>query len=76
MVFGIESILICTVVGILITTAIMLFKRSKLKTVRMQRAACNYVRQGSFNVTKSDDRFLYSNITRIRRQQNNNRRRG
>jgi uncharacterized protein len=48
-----------------ITIAIM---RAGMKTVRPQRGAQSYVKQGSFKLNKQRDMFLYSNTTRTRKQ--------
>jgi len=69
---GIETILICTLIGIAVSAAVMLYKKSKLKSVRFERGACNYVRQKSFKLTGSKDLFLFSNVIRIPRPSNNN----
>lgn len=47
-----------------ISTGIM---RGKLKTVRHQPAASNYIKDGSMNVTECRDLYLYSHISRIPR---------
>lgn len=52
----------------LIATGIM---RSKLKSVRSQRAATNYVRPGSMHLTHSADLFLYSHVTRVKKPESN-----
>lgn len=46
----------------------VLLLRSKMKTVKPQRGAQSYVRQGSFTLTKQKDTFLYTNTTRTRKQ--------
>ena len=56
-------------VALIIAGAVMLYKRSKLKSVRFERTACNYVRPGSFKLTIKRDNFLFANTTRIPRQQ-------
>lgn len=38
--------------------------KSKLKSVRSQTAAANYVRAGSMNLTQNRDVFLFANITK------------
>jgi len=57
-------------IALAIAAAVMLLKRSKLKSVRFQRAACNYVRPGSFKLAAKRDVFLFANTTRIPRSQN------
>lgn len=45
--------------------------KSKLKTVKMQAAAGNYLKTGSLNITQSNDIFLYSNVTKSAKPKNN-----
>ena len=59
------------VVALAIAAAIMFFIRSKLKSVRHERTACNYVRPGSFKLTGRRDDFLFANTVRTPRAQNN-----
>jgi uncharacterized protein len=47
-----------------ITITIM---KSGMKTVRPQRGAQSYVKQGSFTLNKQRDMFLYSNTSRVRK---------
>jgi len=42
--------------------------KGQLKTVRKQTAASGYVRNGSLNVTNSNDFFLYRNISRTAKE--------
>jgi len=58
-------VLVGILVGCGLAAAIMFGIRSKLKSVRSQRTACNYVRGGSFKVTGRQDVFLFHNVTRI-----------
>jgi len=55
-------------IGFVLAMIIMLVMRSKLKSVAMQKGAADYVRPGSMRVTASRDTFLYSNVTRTRRE--------
>lgn len=48
-----------------ITITIM---KAGMKTVRPQRGAQSYVKDGSFKLTKQRDMFLYSNTSRTRKQ--------
>lgn len=50
--------------GLIIALIIVNGMKSKLRTVRAQDAANNYVRDGSMNVTSSRDLFLYRKIDR------------
>ena len=67
-----EILIGCIVLALIISGAIMYFIRSKLKSVRSERTACNYTRGGSFRTTASHDRFLFNRVTRVPRAQNNN----
>lgn len=51
----------------LIVTGVM---RSQLRTVRSRAAADNYIRQGSMQLTKKNDLFLYRHIDRRKRAEN------
>ena len=44
--------------------------KSKLKTVRFQAAASNYMKNGSLNITESRDLFLYNTVTRTAKPKN------
>ena len=44
--------------------------KSKLKTVRFQAAANNYVKAGSMNLTESRDIFLYNTMTKTKKEKN------
>lgn len=65
------TFLICFAIGAAISAVIMLIVRSKLKSVKSERTACNYTRGGSFKTTNQKDTFLYNNIVRIPKPQNN-----
>ena len=43
-------------------------QKAALKSVHQQQGAQNYVRQGSFQVTDAREQYLYSQVTRTRRQ--------
>ena len=55
------------VIGLVLALIITGVMRGKLKSVRSQRAAANYVRQGSMNVTQSYELFLYKTVQRRER---------
>jgi len=67
--WSIPTALACLLIGLALAGTIMWVKRSSLKSVRFQRAACDYVRKGSFHLTSKSDNFLFANTTRIPRQQ-------
>lgn len=45
--------------------------KSQLKTVRQQKTAVNYVRQGSMRLTRQSDQFLYHHIDRVEKPKEN-----
>lgn len=62
---------IAFVIGFVIAKIIVGNMKNKLKTVRAQAAANNYVKDGSINITESRDLFLYHTVTRTAKQKNN-----
>lgn len=54
-------------IGFAIAMIIMSIFKKQLKSVKMERGAVNYVRQGSMNVTASRDTYLYSTVSRTAR---------
>lgn len=66
-----ESLLVAVVVGAVVSVIIVFSMKSKLKSVRPQKTASNYVRSGSFMLTKDLDLYLYRTVTRTRRANNN-----
>ena len=54
-------------IGFLIAIIAVSMMKSKLKSVRRQPAASSYIRPDSFQVTQSQDIFLYRNVTRTAR---------
>ena len=65
-------ILISIGVGAVVALIVVGSMRKKLKTVNMQAEANSYLRNGSLNITESNDIFLYSNVTRSAKAKNNN----
>lgn len=59
-----KAVLISLVVGIVLAFIVTGIMRSKLKSVRAQAAADNYVAAGSLNITQKQDLFLYRNVVR------------
>ena len=58
-------------IGAGISLIIILVYRSKLKPVKCQKEAKEYIVPGSFNLRRSDDVFLYFNITKVPIPKNN-----
>lgn len=53
--------------GLLISLAVVKSMKVKLKTVRFQPAARDYLKNGSLNITEKRDMFLYNTVTRTER---------
>lgn len=70
--FDITRLLIAFVAGVVISFIATGIMRGKLKTVRKQSGANNYVRTGSMKIAVSRDTFLYSHVDRTAIPQNNN----
>ena len=66
------TIVVCILIAAAIAGIIMAVVRSKLKSVRTERTACNYTRGGSFSTTNAQDIFLFSRVTKIPKPQGNN----
>lgn len=60
-------ILIALAVGLVIALIVVGGMKAQLNTVRSQAEAGNYVREGSFRITESNDLFLYRKVDRVAR---------
>ena len=58
------SLIIALIVGFVISLIVTGVMKSKLKTVRLQSDARNYIKANCMNVTESRDLFLYSHVDR------------
>ena len=67
---------IALVVGVIVAFCVTGVMRSKLKSVRWQNNARQYVREGSFKLTRSRDLYLYSTVTRVPRPKSSSGSRG
>ena len=67
----IKRVLICLAVGIVVGFIVVSSMKSKLKSVKPQRAASNYEVPGSMNLTVKYDNFLYKNVTATPKPKNN-----
>ena len=65
------QILVSLGIGAVVALIVLLVMRGKMNTVRAQRSATNYMREGSYQLVGHRDLFLYSNTTRVRRAENN-----
>lgn len=57
-------------IGASVATAALLIMRSAMNTKRRQHGAGDYMNPGSYHLRTHQDFFLYSNVTKTRRQQN------
>ncbi len=62
---------IFAVIGLAIGLVVTLLMKSSMKTARAKHLASDYVRPGSFRLTRKMDLYLYRTRTRIRVQSNN-----
>ena len=62
------NLLIALAVGFLVGTITALYLKSQLKTVRRQERANSYVKSGSMNIRTHRDVFLYRDVRRTRKQ--------
>ena len=64
-------ILVCLIIGLLLSFVTVGKMKAKLTTVRAQAAANSYMKNGSMNITDSREMFLYKNVTRTKRSSEN-----
>jgi uncharacterized protein len=57
-----KNFIISLVIGVILALIITGAWKSQLKSVKQQRAAANYVKSGSMNVTMANDFYLYSTV--------------
>lgn len=65
------ALLVSLILGLIVAFIVTAIMKGQLKTIRPQRAAANYVRKGSMQVTESNDFFLYRQVSRIAKPKNN-----
>lgn len=68
--FG-STMAVSVVIGLILGLIVALILKGQLKSVRRQNAAHVYVKPGSMEVTIHRDLFLYRNVTRTRKANNN-----
>ena len=64
----VRNLIIGLILGLIVAAIATGSMKNKLKSVRSQYAAANYVRENSLNLTDSRDVFLYASVNRVRRQ--------
>lgn len=63
------SFLVSLLCGIVVSGVVVLIMRRSMNTKRAQYGAGEYMKEGSWNLTQHQDIFLYSNVTKIRKQE-------
>jgi uncharacterized protein len=63
------SLLLSLLCGMVISGIVILIMRFSMNTKRQQRCATAYMVDGSWNLTQHRDMFLYSNVTKTRKQE-------
>ena len=63
-----KTFFICLLIGIIIAFISVSTMKGKLKSVKMQVKADNYVRSGSMKLRSQNEMFLYKNVVRTPRQ--------
>ncbi|MGN1457658.1 MAG: TPM domain-containing protein [Acutalibacteraceae bacterium] len=63
----VTAIVVGLIIGFIVAFVITSSMKGKLKTVRMQNEASNYVTKRGMRVTNKQDVFLYSHVSKIRR---------
>ncbi len=58
-------------IGAIVGGIVLLILRTMMKTAVSQKAASSYLVQNSYHLTRNQNLFLYSKVSRIRRQQHN-----
>lgn len=66
-----QNFLICLVIGLVIGLITVFALKGQLKSVRKQNQANSYIKSGSMNLTACHDIFLYRNVSRSRKANNN-----
>ena len=67
---GLTAIAASLLVGLILAVLVIGIMVSKLKSVRMETDADNYIKAGSMRVTGSSDMFLYRSVSRRARPKN------
>jgi uncharacterized protein len=65
------NLITALVVGFIVAIITVSVMKGKLRSVRRQNEARQYVKEGSMQLTQSGDYFMYRNVTRTPKPQNN-----
>lgn len=63
------ALIVALIIGSVVALIVTMIWRSQLKSVRFKAAASDYLKPGSLNITGSQDLYLYSNVSKVKRQQ-------
>ena len=66
------SIVLSIIIGLITSLIAILVMRGQMNTKHRQHSAGDYMRPGSYQLKQHSDLFLYSSISKVRRQENNN----
>ena len=66
-----KNLLIALIIGIVLALIVTSALKAQLKSVHKQNQANSYVRDGSMQVTLSRDTYLYSHVSRSKKQNSN-----
>lgn len=69
---SVGAIAVGAIIGVIIAVIVMLMHKSKLKSVRMQHAAANYIKPGSMKVTTAREIYLYKKLRTFEKPRNDN----
>lgn len=64
------SVLLSAIIGIIVAGISILIMRFGMNTKRPQHSAAGYMNKNSFQMRQQQDLFLYSNVSKVRRQEN------
>lgn len=59
---------VCLGIAAVISLIVVLVMASRMKTARKESLADRYIREGSFNVSQMRDIFLYTSVSRVKRE--------
>lgn len=67
-----KMVLFSFIAGLIIALIVCLVMKSRMKTARNKLTANDYIRKNSFNITRSRDIFIYSEISKKKRVKEEN----
>ncbi|MGN1341483.1 MAG: hypothetical protein ACI4WS_14410 [Oscillospiraceae bacterium] len=68
----VKKILISLAIGVIVALIVCMIMKSMMKTARPKATANDYIRKNSFNITRSRDIFVYANVTKKKREKEDN----